>query len=690
MMGIRCLVKILLVVGVAALVIYKLNDFSSKSKSFFVEKNKIVKEIDDTKHSEIKLNYIVSASSLYLYKSNDAIVNAIKMLDNDLKILLENRYFQKEYPEIYAKIKNYQYLIKQKVDNVYEFQIYSSAIKNSTMYLSMLLKQFSAKKTYKPPMYKKKLVEAISTIFLSKNSIDKDLVKDIDLEYFQTVQLPNDTLKRFNKMFTAHLKIFKNYYPKYNALLLHILDPKTEAILTKADEDIYASAKAKLDNIQTTLYMLIGFIVSFTIMVVILIIKSEKENHQLNILTNRLQENMRLDSLTKLYNRFKYDEDIHNEKFYGFYLVNIDKFKYINDYYGTKIGDKVLQKVALILKSIIQDYPELKLYRLGADDFGILTSRSVDFQLELKIFEYFEKHEINVGEFQFKISISIAYSEETPYFEKANIALKRIKNSSRIKFLVYSKEIDNKEQILQNIEKTKILYNALKEKKVIPYFQGIADVKTGKIVKYEVLSRVERENGQVESIFPYLQIAKDNKLYSQITKNVLLQSVEIFKENKIPFNINFSIEDIMDESIINILDDIIENDPEVIKCITFEILESESIHDYSIIKNFITNMKKVGAKVAIDDFGSGYSNFEHIINLDIDFIKIDGSLIKNIAIDKNSFNIVSLINSFAKKSGIMTVAEFVEDEQIYNTLKIIGIDYAQGYYFAKPTKKILS
>jgi len=684
---IKCTVKILIVLFTSLIVIFKLNQFSQQSKDFFIQKNKIIKELDQIKHSELQLNYVVSASGLYLYKNNDSIIKAIKNLQNDINHLLQNNYFKTEYYPIYKDIQTYNTFITNKINTVYEFQSYNSAIKNSTMYLALLLQQFSLEKTHKPPIYKKKLIQTISTVFLTKNSMDKELIHNIDIHYFSTVDLHNEALNRLNKMFTAHLKIFQKYYPNYNTLLHKILNKKTEHILNQADNNIYKLSVQKLENIKYTLYFLIGFILLFTLIVIALIIKSEKENGALNLLTNKLQENIRVDNLTQLYNRFKYDEDVQHNTYYGFYLINIDKFKYINDYYGTKTGDKVLQKVARILQDIVLESSHNFLYRLGADDFGILVKNSSNIQNT--ILEYFEKNDINVGEFQFKISVSIAYTQEKPYFEHANITLKKIKSSSRIKYLQYSKEIDNKQQILQNIEKTKILYNALKHEKVVPFFQGIVDVKTQQITKYEVLSRVLKDDGSIESIFPYLQIAKDNKLYSNITKSVLNKSIQLFNENNIPFNINFSIEDITDKSILEILYTIIKTNPRIMKNITFEILESESIHDYNAIKHFIEEMKQVGAKIAIDDFGSGYSNFEHLLNLDIDFIKIDGSLIKNIHTDKNAYNIVQLINTFAHQSNIKTVAEFVENEAIYTVIKEIGIDYAQGYYFAKPESTII-
>jgi len=688
MISFRCLLKIGTVVFIAVMVIFKLYEFSERSKKFFIEKNMIVKNIDEIKHSELMLNYTVSASSLYLYKNNDTIIEAMKQLDENINKLLHNQLFKQSYPKIYEDIKEYKKLIDKKEEYVYEFQSYNSAIKNSTMYFATLLKKFAATRAYKPTPYKKRFVEAVSTIFLSKNSIEKDLLNNIDINYFKTVDLHNEKLNRLNKMFTAHLSIFQKYYPKYNELLLKILDNKTEVFLNKIDSEIYKAANKKLESIEYALYFLIGFISLFSIFIIFLLIKSEKENAELNKLTQQLQESIRIDNLTKLYNRFKFDEDIAQNRFKGFYLVNIDKFKYINNYYGTKIGDKLLKHVATILQELLQHKTGIRLYRLDADNFGILIENSTYCGLEEKIFEYFDKNEIDVGEFQFKISVSIAYTDTRPLLENASIALKRVKNSSRVKFLHYSQAIDNKENILQNILKTKTLYKALENGRLTPYFQGIVDVKTRKIVKYEVLSRVLHEDGKVESIFPYLQIAKDNRLYSKITKTILEKSVQLFREKGTPFNINFSIEDIMDDSIIEQLYTIAKEEPAIMQQITFEILESESINDYKIIKNFIKEMKSFGAKVAIDDFGSGYSNFEHLINLDIDYIKIDGSLIKNIHEDENAYNIVKLINTFAHESGIETVAEFVENEAIFIVLQKLGVDYAQGYHFSVPSDKI--
>ena len=142
----------------------------------------------------------------------------------------------------------------------------------------------------------------------------------------------------------------------------------------------------------------------------------------------------------------------------------------------------------------------------------------------------------------------------------------------------------------------------------------------------------------------------------------------------------------LEEEIVDLIDVLFNKDRDFAKRATFELLESEAIEDYEIVRKFIKDMKALGVKFAIDDFGSGYSNFEHILNLEIDYIKIDGSLIKRIT-DKNTKIIVKTINNFAKEMNITTVAEFVSDERIFEVVKELEIDCSQGFYLSKPLEK---
>ena len=118
--------------------------------------------------------------------------------------------------------------------------------------------------------------------------------------------------------------------------------------------------------------------------------------------------------------------------------------------------------------------------------------------------------------------------------------------------------------------------------------------------------------------------------------------------------------------------------------LTVEILETQSIDYETNVRTFVKKIHEVGAKIAIDDFGSGYANFKHITNIECDYLKIDGSLIKDLDHDRDARLIVETIIVFAKKLGKQTVAEFVHSEKIYEIVKELGIDYAQGYYLGKP------
>jgi EAL domain-containing protein (putative c-di-GMP-specific phosphodiesterase class I) len=188
----------------------------------------------------------------------------------------------------------------------------------------------------------------------------------------------------------------------------------------------------------------------------------------------------------------------------------------------------------------------------------------------------------------------------------------------------------------------------------------------------------------VQSIIGYLDILKESKYGFILTHIMIQKSCEIMQHKECSFSINLSINDIINPATITVILDTFTLYPNISSRIIFEILESEGIDDYQHLSNFIKNMKSHGCKIAIDDFGSGYSNFAHILNLDIDILKLDGSLIRNLTNDERTVRIVETIVNFSKQAGIQTIAEFVCDEEVYNSVKKLGIDYSQGYYTGKP------
>ncbi len=192
------------------------------------------------------------------------------------------------------------------------------------------------------------------------------------------------------------------------------------------------------------------------------------------------------------------------------------------------------------------------------------------------------------------------------------------------------------------------------------------------------------EFGRVVSPDEFIDVAKKGRYYSQVTKIVLDNSFKVLKETDKEISINLSVLDIESKDVQNKVFLLLEDFKQDAHRIIFEILESEDIKNFDTIISFIKKVKLYGVKIAIDDFGTGYSNFARLLQYEPDFVKIDGSLIKNIKDNELSKNIVETIVLFAKKQKIKTVAEFVENEEVYNIVKEMGIDYSQGYAFGKP------
>ncbi len=675
----------LILIGITIIVL--LINFNSNRKIYFSNSNRIQSQLDKVAHAELKLNYTVLKSTIFLFNNNDDIIKSIKNLHGTVIDLTKNIYFKEEYPDLYKKFtQRYKKLVENKIEAIYEFNTINSGIKNSNTFLINSISTISSMRARYdveiPHKYLKRVLSTISNILMSKNSMN-NFIKSENIKLIEETKINNKKLNEFNIIMIAHLEMINKNFPKYQKLLNSITDIESQKIISSINDKFFTLNLKRVNKMNYIFYSIIFFIIFYTALIIYLFLKLDKENCRLN-------RSIREDYLTKLYNRNKFEEVINQYNNPILFLVNINKFRHINEYYGTEIGDKVLINVANILKELTQKEDPI-LFRLGADDFGILIksiSQVDKNDYATMLIEWFENNEINIKDLKFRIGIQIGISKEKPYFEKADMALIEAKESIREKYIIYRPHHNKQDLIKTNIEKTKVLYNAIKKDKIVPFFQPIVDIQTKKIVKYEVLARVVHKNSDIETIFPYLQIAKDNKLYFDITKAMLAKSADLFFKKNINFNINFSIEDIKDKRVLDILDEIEKKYPGIFNKITFEILESEAINDYKSIEEFISTVKSKGAKIAIDDFGSGYSNFEHLLNLQIDYLKIDGSLIKNIDKDENSKRIVKLISNFAKESNIEVVAEFIENESIHKVLKKLNIEFGQGYYFSKPLSSI--
>eukprot|EP01022_Parablepharisma_sp_SALTPOND_P007146 TRINITY_DN12903_c0_g3_i1.p2 TRINITY_DN12903_c0_g3~~TRINITY_DN12903_c0_g3_i1.p2 ORF type:complete len:648 (-),score=56.68 TRINITY_DN12903_c0_g3_i1:3214-5157(-) len=409
-------------------------------------------------------------------------------------------------------------------------------------------------------------------------------------------------------------------------------------------------------------------------------------------LINRLNRRANYDSLTMLLSRQKLMYDITHLENFMIVILDIDRFKEINNFLGINSGDHVLKSTALALSEYFVESP-YKIYRLNGDEFALLNEDSNDmdsFERDIREFlRSFEFQELSFGDESISVSMSggIASSEAKSPMVAATTALKYAKEK-KLKIVRFSHELPIIKEYENNLKMTKILKSSIANGLIIPFFQPIQDIREKKITKYEALMRIKDLDGNIYTPFQFLDIAKRSGTYSHISQMMIRQSIANFSDRELWVTVNLATEDIEDGGIYDFINELKENYDNMNR-VVFEITEQEGISNFSIVNEFVKIVKGLGAKIAIDDFGSGYSNFENIIHLEVDYIKIDGSLIKNILTDKSSEIVVETIIDFAKKLNIKTVAEFISSEAIYQKMESMGVDFAQGYYIGKPEQKLI-
>ncbi len=413
--------------------------------------------------------------------------------------------------------------------------------------------------------------------------------------------------------------------------------------------------------------------------------------HQIQEHEANIKRNLYYDDHTKLPNRLKLIEDIGN--YAGCYLVlfNIDRFSRINYFYGFEAGDLLLYEFATFLKERLETIGLL--YKLPSDELAlVVTTKAIDIHhfihtisLELKMM-LFNYQNIKIA---YTATIGVAkIVGDGVSMRHADTTVSQAK-LMRKQYLFYEDiENENKRVIQKSLQLALSVREAIQHKGLQMHYQPIFDLKTDRIYSYEALARFVLDNGTILMPSDFLPILPDIHLSHDFVKMVIEQTFECFAKHDMRFSINLSIEDILDTHLNDFLC-LQLHKYQLHKKITLEILETVEIVESDAMKKFITQAKSLGIHIAIDDFGSGFANFEYITKIDADIIKIDGSLIKNIHTDTNAKIVVETIVAFAQKLGIKTVVEYVHSQEVYDVVKAIGIDYGQGFYLGEPLAHLL-
>jgi len=673
--------KILLVISLSIFVLYFASNFKLKLDKFNNSYYKTTNLLNDIRYDWHTHQDILKESIIFLHFNNDKISNHFKNHKKLFNEIENNREMKQNFPKVYKSIlelKTTQKIIK---DETYYFMIQNAKIKNS---ISNLQKQLNHIDGYNQE-YRMQFIEAIKIFIDAKNNFNEHQnLTQIQFDYFKNYDTDNIKYKlNFNHIKTLFYSM-PNFKELYNSINQSKLTSQIDNIFITLNNEA-SIAKTKMKN-QFLIIILIYCL--FLIFIVFLIQKVKSDAKILLNLEKEKQNSLRRDFLTNLLNRNALIEDKKHIENCSILLLDITEFNQINSIIGYEGGDYILQKLALVLKDIVQNLniQHTNIYKIGVDQFAIILQEQNHTKLQnisLDIIQQIENTHFEYDNLEIPVYIQIGISSSKPLLKGAETAILQTKKTFE-KVTFFSDDFDDKANAIKNLSMLKKVKLAIKENRIRPFFQPIVDLKTKQPIKYEALVRLIDNNGKAIVPYFFLELSKKSKLYPEITKIVIEKSIEFIKKQNISVSINISYQDINDTSTVSFITKKLEENINIAHLITFELLESDEIQNYNEIFSFIDMIKRYKCKLAIDDFGSGYSNFTHLFNMKPDILKLDGSLIKDIHTNDKSKNIVEAMVLLAKKSNMQTVAEFIDNDKVDALVSKIGIDLGQGYYYSPP------
>lgn len=374
------------------------------------------------------------------------------------------------------------------------------------------------------------------------------------------------------------------------------------------------------------------------------------------------------------------------------FLVDVDNFNNFNNMYGFDFGDSVLVEIARLID--ISKPALSRVFRINFDEFAIVSLDMLDtkqlFDIADSMISFFNQIDIDVEDVSVKASVSIGISigKGNDILNHARTAIKELRGYSRGCSKIYDPNSEFIKKQEENVYWINKLRDAFENENLQPYFQPIINNKTKKIEKYECLVRI-RDEDAIISPYIFMEASKLTGTLSLVTRSMVEQSFKLFSSNDYEFSINITNADLY----LNYLENFLLKQSRKYNInpsrVVLEILEDiDSLGSPEILAQ-LNSLRYHGFKIAIDDFGSRSSNFSRLLEFSPDYLKIDGSFIKNILNDKNSLIIVESIVFLCKRSNIKIIAEFVHNAEVQAKIEELGIDYSQGYFFGEPKAEIV-
>jgi len=458
---------------------------------------------------------------------------------------------------------------------------------------------------------------------------------------------------------------------------------QTESLLVLDLSEDYAK---HLNDFHSPLMVLIWMIQIFLIITIFVLL----------VLAYRyyiLRKNILFDKLTSTHTKVFLEEFFNRNDLsdYNAILIDIDEFTEVNKLYGYETGDSIIKEFAMTILERLND--ESKVIRTSGTEFFIVIPKDIDNfeELSRELFKILSEKRYLIDNKLFAITISMS-AIVMPQKASSVQNIQRILDEKILEIKSRGKNdfgiIDT--QNISQIQYTNINYikETLEDGRLVCVYQPIYNTQTKEISKYETLVRLIDRDDKDKLITPFyfMDMIKGTSQYIKMSKLVLhnvFNTLHTYPD--IELSVNIDLNDLYNRDMMNLINSNLYENRDVANRLTFEILETQELDDYKKIVALFQQLKAFGSKIALDDFGSGYTNYIYLIRLDIDILKIDGSLIKELHTSKQKALIVlNSIQKLAKKLEFELVAEFVFDESTYNMVKELNIEFSQGYHLGKP------
>ncbi len=557
--------------------------------------------------------------------------------------------------------------------------------------------------------------EYIDEVFRHLNLLDKEyfIIKNKIANEFLKNKLMNDrvviekdlqkklshTLEAKRDLINAHLKWMRKFInsilgssqppefdPKKCAIGLWILQEK-ELLKNHNIQEIHVNLHAMAQS-AIKMYKREDYAYFLLLYIDMLNFSYQIRDWVMNIYFSKKLTSIYSDYLTDKPNYLQLREDI--AKFPSdncLVILNIKEFSKFNLLYGHDTGDRLIKEVVDFLTTL----KDIKgVYRIYGDEFAVIFDKGKQEYIQHNFKIDLESHEYHIKKRVILLSFYASYATISKHvLEHCEYGLLESKKSLGTFINAITIQDDVIIKYTNAMTLSQKLRVAFLDDRFICCYQPIIDKKSGEIVKYEALMRLKTQDGQ--KLYPgeFLDVLQDMYIYPEVTKVIIEKSFQMFKERECAFSINLSFADIINPETEAFILAMVEKYPEAAKRCTFELLENEAIRNELEVLRFFHLLHEAGVKISIDDFGSGFSNYDTIFKFDVDFIKIDGTITESLLSSSKSRVLLDSIITVAKELKAQIIVEYVSSKEIYDYVCKLDVDMLQGYFIGKPAEELV-